>query len=70
MEFGAGYEKFYLKRQCQYWVGQKLHSDFPIRCYGKIQTNFSVNSVLGECQLWKRVKYITKKFPKPADTCA
>ena len=30
MEFGAGYEKFYLKRQCQYWVGQKLHSDFPV----------------------------------------
>lgn len=51
MEFGAGYEKFYLKRQCQYWVGQKLHSDFPIRCYGKIQTHFSVNSVLGKCQL-------------------
>ena len=51
MEFWVGYEKFYLKRQCQYWVGQKVHSGFPIQCCGKIQTNFLANPEQGKCQL-------------------
>ena len=24
-------------------VGQKVHSGFPVRCYGKTRTNFSAN---------------------------
>ena len=46
MEFWAGYEKFYLKRQCQYWVGQKLHSDFPM--LWKNPNKLLANPVLGK----------------------
>lgn len=28
---------------CNYWIGQKVRSHFPIPLYGKIQTNFLVN---------------------------
>jgi hypothetical protein len=27
----------------KYWVGQKLHSGFTLRAYGKTRTNFFVN---------------------------
>ena len=29
-----------------YWVGQKIHLGFPVRCYRKTQTNFLVNPIL------------------------
>ena len=28
-----------------YWVGQKVHSSFSVRCNGKLPTNFLANSV-------------------------
>lgn len=29
-----------------YWVDQKVHSGFSIRCYGKTQMNFSADAIL------------------------
>lgn len=28
-----------------YWLGQKVHSGFSVRCNGKIQTNFLANPI-------------------------
>ena len=33
------------KRGYMYWVGQKVHSGFSVRCYGKTQTNFLANLI-------------------------
>ena len=30
----------------KYWVGQKVHLDFSLRCYGKSQTNLLANPIL------------------------
>ena len=34
-----------LTREVKYWVGQKVHLGFSIRCYGKTQTNFLANTI-------------------------
>ena len=46
-----------------YWVGQKVHSGFSIRCYGKTPTNFLANPIYGcldksKTLLWV---YLTEK---------
>ena len=51
---------YHLSHQGKYWVGQKVHLGFPIRCYGKIRTNFLANPIW---EAWntllsqKRMKY-------------
>ena len=42
-----------------YWVGQKVHSDFSITAYGKTRTNFVSNPILAFTQKACLVPFIS-----------
>ena len=49
-----------------YWVGQKVHLSFSIRCNGKIQTNVLGNSILlflQDCELFFTLWYLSRLPP-------
>ena len=49
-----------------YWVGQKVHLNFSIRCNGKIQTNVLGNSILlflQDCELFFTIWYLSRLPP-------
>ena len=45
-------------------VGQKVHSGFSIRLYGKTRTNIMVNLILAESRLSKMLVESKKRFRK------
>lgn len=52
----------------KYWVGQNVHSDFPNRCYWKIQMNFLTNPIFFKSCLvifWNSCNQDVSHFQKP-----
>ena len=53
----------------KYWVGQKVHYDFSMRCYRKIWTNFLDNPICHYCNNWYHCDIHTAAAAKSRPSC-